>query len=94
MSWVTVRFYGPYVDLTKKRRDRVPVRKDSTVRQFLHKLSDKYGPAFAEALWTSAGELRREVRLFLGQDEVSRNGLDGPVPDEVTFFVFTGLGGG
>ena len=51
-------------------------------------------PASASSCWTTSGELRRFVKLFVNGDQLERDALDSPVASDDTISVLAAAAGG
>lgn len=90
-----MRFLGAYSLVTGKKQDTIVVRRGITIGQLLDRLTARYGASFANRVRDTNGRLCSNFRLFLGEEDVSRLGLDKEVTtEEVTLYFLIGAAGG
>lgn len=76
MKKITVEYTGLTRNITGKSKEEVSIAADKiVVRELLDHLIDQYGPDFAKALYSSSSELQFNVRIYLGDRDIS--GMDG-----------------
>ncbi len=94
--WIHLRFVGAYSLITGKKKDSINVTRGITIGGLLDRLTEKYGSSFHDRVRDRNGSLRSNCRLFFGQEDVSRLGLDTPIKEgeDVALYFLIGAAGG
>lgn len=88
---ITIRYFGPFRDLTKTVKEEVPG--GQTVRDLLRFMTEKYGEAFSPSD-DPVPVSGRLILLVNGRHIQHLNGLDTSLSDKDVLSVFPLLGGG
>ncbi len=100
MIEVSINFYGVIRDTVDKREIEITLPDEATVKDLIEFLVKKYGNKFKERVLDPEGNLRKSVKLSIGDRVIRNDGMDERLKSknssksEVTIFIFPQLGGG
>lgn len=72
---VVVSFYGVIRDLVDSRRVEIQLPAESTVKELLETLCERYGPNFRVKVLSPEGRLQKSVKVVVGSDNIDQEGL-------------------
>jgi molybdopterin converting factor small subunit len=96
---VRVKFYGVIRDVVDGPQVELELSRDSTVRDLLRSLADRYGEGFVERVMDSQRGIKTYVRLFINDNEIGNDSLDtrlatGEAPLQALVYVLPATTGG
>ncbi len=91
---IKVRFFTILREMTGQKEETLTVGDETTVREILDLLSEKYGSAFLEYLFEGR-RLRGHIQILVdGINITTLNGLDTRMEEDSTLAVVPPVGGG
>jgi len=73
---VTVSFYTKMKEFTGESQTIVELQENSTLRDLIQKLAEKYGKPLKEYVLDSNQRIKPYVKIFLKAANISKNGLN------------------
>jgi MoaD family protein len=92
---VEVRFYSVLREITDKRTERVTLQPNSSVRDLINALVEKYGDGFSSYIYDNCKGLRKHFFYMLNGVNINkREGFDTILHKDDVFSFLPPVGGG
>ena len=92
---VTIEYFLTFRELTRRESETIEIGEETTVRDVLQLIADKYGEKTRDTLFDRGGSLKEYIRVLVdGRDIRGLNGMSTRLHPNCTVSLFPPAGGG